>query len=96
MPNRSRKSSKLTASHKATKRFTLSPESVNFLEAEKLKRGQESASSVLEEIIHECRRKEDTTNIDAAISAYYDSLSDQEREESKHWGEFAESQFPRD
>jgi len=33
---------------------------------------------------------------DAAISAYYDSLSDEEREEDQRWGEFAESQFPPD
>lgn len=38
--------------------------------------------------------KAQTKNSDAAISAYYDSLSDEEREDNKRWGEFAESQFP--
>lgn len=39
---------------------------------------------------------DDTKQIDAAISAYYDSLTDKEREEERLWGEFAESQFPLD
>lgn len=74
----------------------LSPESIKFLEAEQTKRGSESASAVLEEIIHESRCKADTSKIDAAISAYYDSLSDEERGEDRRWGEFAEIQFPLD
>ncbi|HWZ44931.1 MAG TPA: hypothetical protein VNW97_15760 [Candidatus Saccharimonadales bacterium] len=74
----------------------LSRDAVDFLEAERNKRGGESASLVLEEIIHECRRRQDTKNVDATISAYYDSLSNEEREEDKRWGEFAESQFPMD
>ena len=95
MPKQSRKPG-ATLGRKAKRTFTLSSESVNFLEAEKHKRGRDSASAVLEEIIHECRCKQDTGKIDAAISAYYDSLSDAEREENKRWGEFAESQFPVD
>jgi len=74
----------------------LTRESVDFLEAERQKRGRESTSVVLEELIRECREKPDTQKIDATISAYYDSLSDEEREENKRWGEFAESQFPPD
>jgi len=81
---------------KAKKTFILSRESVKFLEAEKQKRGRESASSVLEEIIHECRRRQDARSSEAAISAYYDSLTEEEREESRRWGKFAESQFPLD
>jgi hypothetical protein len=72
----------------------LSQESIKFLEAEQKKRGSESASAVLEQILHESRCKGDTSKIDAAISAYYDSVSDEEREEVRQWGEFAESQFP--
>ncbi|MBZ5521482.1 MAG: hypothetical protein LAP21_04415 [Acidobacteriia bacterium] len=74
----------------------LSRDAVDFLESERSKRGGESASLVLEEIIHECRKRQDTKNVDAKISAYYDSLSNEEREEDKRWGEFAESQFPVD
>jgi hypothetical protein len=74
----------------------LSRDAVDFLEAERNKRGGESASLVLEEIIHECRKRQDTKNADARISAYYDSFSDEEREDEKRWGEFAQSQFPVD
>jgi hypothetical protein len=84
------------AARTAKKSFVLSAESVSFLESERQRRGRESTSAVLEEIIHECRCKQDTRKIDAAISAYYDSISDEEREENKRWGEFAESQFPVD
>ena len=30
----------------------------------------------------------------SAISRYYDSLSDSEREQNREWGDFAESQLP--
>ena len=42
------------------------------------------------------RDKADAISIDAAISAYYDSLTDEEIEEDRLWGEFAETQFPLD
>jgi len=96
MPSRARKSPGTARTRKAKRTFTLSRDSVDFLETEREKRGQESTSAVLEELIRECRQKPDTQKIDAAISAYYDSLSDEEREENKCWGEFAESQFPTD
>jgi hypothetical protein len=40
--------------------------------------------------------KHDTSGIDAAISAYYDSLTNEEMEELHWWGEVAETQFPLD
>lgn len=85
-----------TQEHKEKKTFTLSREAVNFLEDEKQKRGVQSTSSVLEDLIQERRRKSNTKETDAAISAYYDSLSDEERAEDERWGEFAESQLPLD
>ena len=96
MPSRSHKSRTPSLRRKARKTFLLSRDAVDFLESERSKRGGESASLVLEEIIHECRKRQDTKNVDAKISAYYDSLSNEEREEDKRWGEFAESQFPVD
>jgi hypothetical protein len=51
---------------------------------------------ILEEMIQDCRKKRAPRNVDAEISAYYDSLSDEEREENRLWGKFAESQFPLD
>jgi hypothetical protein len=85
-----------TGLRKAKKTFVLSRESIKFLEAERKKRGTESASAVLEQIIHESRCKTDTSKIDAAISAYYDSVSEEERKEDWRCGKFAESQFPLD
>ena len=96
MPNRARKSLGLPRTRKAKKTFTLSREAVAFLETEKQKRGRESTSLVLEELIKECREKGNTKKIDLAITNYYDSLTDEERDENSRWGEFAENQFPLD
>ena len=71
----------------------LSRAAVDFLEAETTRRGEASVSPVLEEIILECRKRRDTRNIDARISAYYDSFPEEEREEEKRWGGFAQSQL---
>jgi len=95
MPNRARKSFGLPRTRKAKKTFTLSREAVAFLETEKHKRGRESTSLVLEELIKECREK-GNKKIDLAITNYYDSLTDEERDENSRWGEFAENQFPLD
>ena len=51
---------------------------------------------MLEELIRECSQKPDTQKVDAAISAYYDSLTDEECDEERLWAEFAERQFPPD
>ena len=86
----------MTQSRKEKKTFTLSRAAVNFLEDETRKRGVASVSLVLEDLIQERRKRSSTKSIDAAISSYYDSLSDKELEEDKRWGEFAESQLPHD
>jgi len=96
MPNRARKPLGLPRTRKAKKTFTLSREAVAFLETEKQKRGRESTSLVLEELIKECREKGNTKKIDLAITNYYDSITDEERDENSRWGEFAENQFPLD
>jgi hypothetical protein len=96
MPSGARKSPIPSRTRKAKKTFSLSRESVAFLETEKQKRGRESTSLVLEELIQECREKGNTKKPDVAITSYYDSLTDEERGENSRWGEFAESQFPSD
>lgn len=95
MPRQSRKLGR-TLVRKEKKTFTLSRESVNFLEDEKRKRALETSSLVLEEILDECRKKQSTQKNDNAISAYYDSLSKEEKQDNRVWGEFAETQFPLD
>ena len=79
---------------KAKKSYTLSPESVNFLETLRRKRRARSISFVLEEILQAARREAEMAKINQSVTAYYDSLSDEEAEDLSQWGEFALSQFP--
>jgi len=77
---------------KLKKTFSLSADSVSFVKA--LARNYQSDSEALDALIQEQKRQAEKARIGAAITAYYDSLSDEEREENRAWGEFAESQFP--
>jgi hypothetical protein len=79
---------------KAKKSYTLSPESVAFLEALRKRRRAASISAVLEEILQAVRRQQERASIEKSVSAYYSSLSDQEVQEQAEWGEFAFSEFP--
>jgi hypothetical protein len=74
---------------KAKKSFTLSVESVAFLEEMQKRSSAESVSATLEEIIQAMRREEQRAATDLAMTAYYDSLSDEEVAEERQWGEFA-------
>ena len=79
---------------KAKKSYTLSSESVAFLEVMRQKRHATSVSSVLEEILQAVRRRQEQTKIEQAISQYYSSLSAKEARELAEWAEFAEIEFP--
>ena len=79
---------------KAKKSYTLSTESVAFLEATRKKRRARSVSSVLEEILQAVRRAQAKEALGRAVTEYYDSLTDQELEEQRQWGEFALRNFP--
>jgi len=87
----------VTANHrtgrKAKKSYTLSPESVAFLETMRKKRHAASVSSVLDEILQGLRRHARRTSIDQAVTRYYSSLSTREEAEQKEWGEFAAREF---
>ena len=74
---------------KAKKSFTLSVESVAFLEEMQSKRSAESVSAILEEIIQAMRREEQRAATERAMKAYYDSLSEEEVAEERQWCEFA-------
>jgi DNA-binding PadR family transcriptional regulator len=86
----------LQTGRKAKKCYTLSPESVDFLEKLRRKRHARSISFVLEEILQAVRREAELTTINQSVTAYYDSLSDEEAEELSQWGKFALSQFPKE
>jgi hypothetical protein len=82
------------AERKAKKSYTLSPESVAFLETLRKRRRAASISSVLEEILQAVRRQQERANIEKSVAAYYSSLSDKEVQEQAQWGEFALGEFP--
>ncbi len=79
---------------KAKKSYTLSPESVAFLEALRKKRHAPSTSSILEQILQAVRREQEKAAVERAVVDYYASLSTQEAEEQVAWGEFALREFP--
>jgi len=81
---------------KAKRSFTLSPESVAFLDATRKRRRAPSVSSVLEEILSVVRREQGKAALDRAVSDYYSSLSQEESEEQTNWGEFALREFPKE
>ena len=82
-----------TRTRKAKKSFTLSAESVAFLEALRRRR-RTSMSSLLEEILQMFRREQGRAALDKAVAAYYSSLSQKESEEQTEWGEFSLREFP--
>jgi len=81
---------------KEKKTFSLSRESVSYLESLRKQKKRHSTSSVLEDLIRQQRQASEMERISAAVTRYYDSLSDQEQAEDRAWGEFALSQLPRD
>jgi hypothetical protein len=84
------------SSLKAKKSFTLSPETVAFLEQMRKLRQAESVSAILEEILQDVRREQERASVEQAVTNYYSSLSDDELEEHARWGEFALAQFPKE
>jgi hypothetical protein len=74
---------------KRRRTFTLSPASLAYLEQETRQRNADSQSAVLDELLQEKKRERQLSNLETAIGAYYDGLSDAEVEEDKIWGESA-------
>jgi len=77
------------SNRKAKKSFSLSVESVAFLEEMRQKSSAESISAILEEILQAVSREEKRAATDRAMTEYYNSLSDEEVAEERQWGEFA-------
>jgi hypothetical protein len=80
---------------KAKKSYTLSTESVRFLEATRKRRHAQSVSAVLEEILQQVREEQDRTSLEKAVADYYTSLTSKEAAELTQWGEFADAEFRR-
>ncbi|HUI54445.1 MAG TPA: hypothetical protein VLY04_05715 [Bryobacteraceae bacterium] len=83
-----------TTHRRAKKSYTLSPESVAFLEATRKRRHAASVSAILEEILQTVRREQERVSLERAVAGYYESLSDAEVQESAAWGELALREFP--
>lgn len=78
-----------TARKKQPKTFSLADDVLGTLEAYRKKHKLESLTAALEQIVREWNKTEFT----AEVTAYYDSLSDQEVQKDEKWGKFSESQM---
>jgi hypothetical protein len=82
---------------KQRKTFTLSPQSVAFLEqlsAERSAHGQESVSAVLDDLLLSFGEEKRRREMERSTQKYYDKRSPQDEEEEIAWAKFALSQFP--
>jgi hypothetical protein len=79
---------------KTKRSFSLSPESVEFLETLRQKEAADSVSAVLEDILQAARRAQELALVDKAVTDFYSSLSEEDQKEDVRWGEFALTQFP--
>jgi hypothetical protein len=75
---------------KRRRTFTLSPGSITYLEQETRRRNVDSVSAVLDELLLEKTQEQQRAALEANIKSYYDSLTDDEVEEQRSWGQFAE------
>jgi len=79
---------------KEKRTFSLSRQSVMYLEALRKERRAKSMSSVLEDVIRQQQQAKELERISASVTRYYDSLTAEDTEEDRAWGAFAETQFP--
>jgi hypothetical protein len=78
---------------KARKTFSLSRETVKYLESLRKERKKDSMSSVLEDVIQQLQQTKEMERISASATRYYDSFSVEEIAEDRAWGDFAATQF---
>jgi len=85
---------KSSAARKAKKTFSLSRQSVAYLESLRKEKKKDSMSSVLEDVIRQQQQTKELERISASVTQYYDSLTPDEIAEDRAWGDFAATQFP--
>lgn len=83
-----------SAARKAKKTFSLSRQSVTYLESLRKEKRSKSVSSILEEIICEQQQAKEMERVSASVTRYYDSLNAEEIAQDRAWGDFAATQFP--
>lgn len=81
---------------KIRKSYTLSPESIAYLEDVYTTHRAASVSSVLDELIRSARRAREQEALERAVTGYYAALSDTDATELARWGDFALGEFPRE
>jgi hypothetical protein len=74
---------------KQARTFSLADDVIEILETYRKKRKVESLTSAVEAIVREWRQ----ADLSAQVTAYYDSLSDDEVAKDEQWGQFSESQM---
>jgi hypothetical protein len=83
-----------SSTRKARKTFSLTRETVKYLESLRKERKKDSMSSVLEDIIRQQQQAKELERISASVTHYYDCLTPEDVAEDRAWGEFAATQFP--
>jgi len=83
-----------SGARKARKTFSLSRETVKYLESLCRESKKDSMSSVLEDLIRQQQQTKEVERISTATTRYYDSLTDEESAEDRAWGDFAATQLP--
>ncbi|HEY4903223.1 MAG TPA: hypothetical protein VIH89_07110 [Candidatus Sulfotelmatobacter sp.] len=85
---------RVRSSRKSRKTFSLSRETVKYLETLRKQSRRESMSAVLEELIRQQQEMKEMERISASAKRYYDSLSPEEVAEDRDWGDVAAASFP--
>jgi hypothetical protein len=78
------------APRKSRKTFSLSRDTLAYLESYRVRGKAPSLSGVVEVIVREQKEREEAEKIAAETRQYYDTVGSAELEESEIWGKFAE------
>ncbi|MFP5207243.1 MAG: hypothetical protein ACLGSH_17955 [Acidobacteriota bacterium] len=79
----------LSSARKIKCSFTLSPESVAYLRETRAHRHSESDSEALDLLLKDLQQEARRRDLDAAVTAYYDTATEGELREEREWSEGA-------
>ena len=74
---------------KQAKTFSLSADVIEILERYRKKNRIESLTSAVEEIVRQWRK----TDLAAEVTAFYDSVTDDDMKQDEEWGKFSEREM---
>ena len=78
---------------KARLTVSLEESTIRFLYERQAEVNAPSMSAFVESIVTAFRRQSETEELNKQTAAYYDEISDEERDESAAWGQMAELEF---